>query len=404
MAQAVNTSGAWPPFPGVVLWRGMNGPSIRQVQERLNELGANPRLTPDGAFGPLTEGAVMNFQRANGLNVDGVVGLITWNALFLPQAPTQPPPTVWPPFPDVVLRRGMNGPSIRQVQERLNELGANPRLTTDGAFGPLTEGAVMNFQRANGLVPDGIVGPNTWNALFAQTLPPRPVPPPARTIVIDPGHGGHDFGAVVGNRRESDDVLRLSLTVRNLLQAHGQRVIMTRTSDVFITLEERSAVSNRNNADLFISIHRNSATNTNANGVDNFIFTAAPNQTVWNAFNVLDEVVDVGVQNNRGVKRENFAVLRNTNAPAMLLEMGFITNTRDNQLFDQNLNAYATAITRGILTALYETTPPFRLYTAVPSDNLWIIAQRFGTTQNAITQLNKLTSNNVITGQVLRIP
>jgi|GEM_PF-7057063 len=52
----LRAASVWPPFPGVVLRRGMNGPSIRQVQERLNELGANPRLNPDGAFGPLTSG------------------------------------------------------------------------------------------------------------------------------------------------------------------------------------------------------------------------------------------------------------------------------------------------------------------------------------------------------------
>jgi peptidoglycan hydrolase-like protein with peptidoglycan-binding domain len=63
----------------------------------------------------------------------------------------------------------MNGPSIRQVQERLNILGANPRLTEDGAFGPGTDAAVRAFQQQLGLTVDGIVGPNTWNALFGAT-------------------------------------------------------------------------------------------------------------------------------------------------------------------------------------------------------------------------------------------
>ncbi|MCL2619498.1 MAG: N-acetylmuramoyl-L-alanine amidase [Defluviitaleaceae bacterium] len=403
--ESLNTlASIWPPYPGVVLRRGMNGPSITQVQERLNELGATPRLATDGAFGPLTEAAVMTFQRANGLMADGVVGPNTWNALFTHQPVA--PPSIWPPYPGVILRRGMNGPSITQVQERLNELGANPRLATDGNFGPLTEVAVMAFQRANNLNPDGIVGPNTWNALFShQPIPPVP-PPSARTIVIDPGHGGSDSGAVFGSRREADDTLRLSIAVRNLLQTQGQRVIMTRSADTFVDLGERSAISNRNNADLFVSIHRNSSTNTYANGVDNFVFTTAPNSTVQKAFDVLDEVVDAGVQNNRGVMRANFAVLRNTQAPSMLLEMGFITNTRDNQLFDQNFNAYASAIARGIMTALNTPRPPQSqtFYTVVSGDILWTVAQRFGTTQNAIIQLNKLTNNNINVGQVLKIP
>jgi len=404
-ANLAASSNVWPPYPGVVLQRGMQGPSIRQVQERLNELGANPRLATDGMFGPLTESAVMAFQRNSGIAVNGLVGPITWNALFTRQpAPPQP---VWPPYPGLVLRRGMQGPSIRQVQERLNELGANPRLATDGIFGLLTEAAVMAFQRNSGITADGLVGPLTWNALFTrQPAPPQPPPSPSRTIVIDPGHGGADVGAVVGTRRESDDTLRLSLAVQRLLQAQGQRVIMTRSTDVAVSLTERSEISNRNNAALFVSIHRNASTNTAANGVDNFVFTNAPANTVQNAFNVLDQVVDAGVQNNRGVMRANFVVLRNTNAPAMLLEMGFITNARDNQLFDQNLNAYAAAITRGIMNSLNGVRPPgsFFFYNVVSGDSLQSVAQRFGTTPNAITRLNKLTSANLIIGQVLKIP
>jgi peptidoglycan hydrolase-like protein with peptidoglycan-binding domain len=63
--------------------------------------------------------------------------------------------SVWPPYPGVVLRRGMQGPSIVQVQERLNELGAQPRLAADGIFGPLTEAAVTAFQRVSGLTAEG---------------------------------------------------------------------------------------------------------------------------------------------------------------------------------------------------------------------------------------------------------
>jgi len=398
----INNQTVWPPYPGVILRRGMQGPSIRQVQERLNQLGASPALTTDGAFGTLTEAAIMVFQRSRGLTADGIVGPNTWNALFITAPP--PPQTIWPPYPGIVLRRGMQGPSIRQVQERLNELGENPQLAADGTFGPMTEAAVVAFQRSRGLTPDGIVGPNTWNSLFLHTPPTPPPPVQAKTIVIDPGHGGHDSGATLGSRRESDDNLRLALAVQRLLQAQGQRVVMTRTSDVFVTLAERSAISNRNNADLFVSIHRNSSANTAANGVENYVSPTAPTSTVQKAFDVLDEVVDAGVQNNRGVIRENFAVLRNTNAPAMLLEMGFITNARDNQFFDQNLNAYAPAIAQGIMNALNRPQTSQTLYNVVGGDTLASVAQRFGTTSNAIVQLNKLTNNNLIVGQVLKIP
>ncbi|MCL2704544.1 MAG: polysaccharide deacetylase family protein, partial [Defluviitaleaceae bacterium] len=118
----------------------------------------------------------------NNLSATGIVGPITWNVLFLRH------PNVWPVFPGVVLRRGMQGPSIRQAQEKLNELGAFPRLSGDGVFGPLTEAAVISFQKINNLNPDGIVGSNTWNTLFGH----HPIPFPKRMIALTfddgPGH------------------------------------------------------------------------------------------------------------------------------------------------------------------------------------------------------------------------
>jgi len=84
----------------------------------------------------------------------------------LPLPPPPPPENIWPPYPGVVLRRGMQGPSIKQVQEMLNTLGAKPQLVNDGAFGPLTEAAVVAFQEQRGLNADGIIGVITWNELF----------------------------------------------------------------------------------------------------------------------------------------------------------------------------------------------------------------------------------------------
>ena len=172
------------------------------------------------------------------------------------------------------------------------------------------------------------------------------------TIVLDAGHGGSDPGAVHQGRMEKDDTLNLALAVAGKLRAQGQTVIMTRNEDVFLPLSERSAIANRNPTDVFVSIHRNAADSPQANGVENFVYiTPTPTETQY-ATTVLDEVVKAGVQRDRGVKEGNFAVLRNTRAPAMLLEMGFITNEKDNMLFDTHFNAYAEAIARGILMAL----------------------------------------------------
>ena len=316
-----------------------------------------------------------------------------------------------PVYPGASLRVGSTGASVRVIQEYLNVIGTAfpsiPPLSVDGTFGPRTEAAVMAFQRQFSLVPDGIVGPMTWAAIMRQYTIVTSPPIPMKTIVLDPGHGGHDNGIVSGTHIEKNDNLNLALAVSRILRDMGQRVIMTRNTDIFISLNERSAISNENNADLFVSLHRNSSINSAANGVDNFVFTTAPVRSVLYAFNVLDEVISAGVQNNRGVVRANFAVLRNTRAPAMLLEMGFITNTRDNQLFDQNFNAYASAIAQGVMKSLLGPSAPppsYFFYTATSSDTLWTISQRFGTTMEAITSLNKLTTGFLTTGQVLKIP
>jgi len=180
-----------------------------------------------------------------------------------------------------------------------------------------------------------------------------------KTIVLDPGHGGYDSGAVNGNRYEKNDNLRMGLAVRDRLMRLGQqRVIMTRSTDTYVDLLERSRIANNANADIFVSLHRNSFTNPASHGWENFVQIGSPARSWQYAQNVLNECVSVGVQSNRGVKQENYSVLRFTAAPAQLLEMGFITNTIDNIMFDENFNGYADAIARGILISLGEPTGP----------------------------------------------
>lgn len=171
-------------------------------------------------------------------------------------------------------------------------------------------------------------------------------------IVIDPGHGGEENGATYNGRLEKDDNLRLGLEVARQLREQGVNTIMTRDTDKTVSLQERVNIANSHNADLFVSLHRNSyiEQNENTNGVENFIYLTAPEQTTGRAARlVLDNVVEVGVQNNRGVKRGNYYVLRRTRMPAMLLEMGFIINEEDNRLFDTKLEEYAAAIVKGIM-------------------------------------------------------
>jgi len=171
-------------------------------------------------------------------------------------------------------------------------------------------------------------------------------------IVVDPGHGGWDNGASWEGRLEKDDNLRLGLAVREQLMAQSIPVLMTRDTDVYVTLADRAGVANAAGANLFVSLHRNSypEQTPTAMGVENYIYLTAPEETTGRAAQlVLDSVVDVGVQADRGVSRGDYYVLRKTVMPAMLLEMGFIINEIDNQLFDEHLLDYAAAIVKGIM-------------------------------------------------------
>lgn len=172
------------------------------------------------------------------------------------------------------------------------------------------------------------------------------------TIVVDAGHGGYDPGAVNGTRYEKDDNLRMASAIAAILRDCGQRVIMTRDSDVFLTLSERARISNNANADLFISLHRNSNANTSYNGWDNFVKPNASARERQYAQTVIDSVAAVGIQNNRGVQTGNFTVLTSNTQPAMLLEMGFLSNAEDNRLFDTKFQDYSQAIASGIMSAL----------------------------------------------------
>jgi len=169
-----------------------------------------------------------------------------------------------------------------------------------------------------------------------------------KTIVLDAGHGGYDFGAVNGARTAKDDNLRMALEVGRLLEACDFDVIYTRTEDVFVPLSERINISNKANADAFVSFQRGSATNPATNGFEVWVHPAASKNAVVMANYILDRVRAVGVQSSRGIQYGNFAVLRETKAPAVLIENGFISNAEDNRLFDENFYLYAQAIANGI--------------------------------------------------------
>jgi len=143
------------------------------MQRMLNNIGrVFPVIAPlneDGIFGPLTEASVRAFQTFFGLNPDGIIGPLTWARIVEVNA-TLPNITA-PRFPGN-LQTSSRGDNVRVLQQHLNELApfypSIPRLNADGIFGPITQSAVVAFQRIFGMTQSGIVNQTTWNLIVSM--------------------------------------------------------------------------------------------------------------------------------------------------------------------------------------------------------------------------------------------
>ncbi len=172
------------------------------------------------------------------------------------------------------------------------------------------------------------------------------------TVVIDPGHGGNDPGAVYNGRKEKDDTLNLALAVGNILEENGINVVYTRTSDVYETPFTKATKGNEAGADFFISIHRNSSEKPNEyNGTSTLIFDNTGIKKEM-AANINAELKKVGYNDLGTDIRPNLVVLKRTKMPAILVEAGFINSDKDNALFDEEFYDTADAIAKGILKTL----------------------------------------------------
>lgn len=171
-------------------------------------------------------------------------------------------------------------------------------------------------------------------------------------IIIDAGHGGANPGATYEGRRESDDALRLSMAIGEILRNDGFDVVYTRTDDTTQSVGEKAAIANASGADLFISIHRNAAARDNLyNGVQTLIYGPGGLREEV-AGNIADELEEVGFQNLGIDIRPDLVVLNRTQMPAVLVEAGFIDSDKDNQIFDSRFQETAEAIAAGIEDAV----------------------------------------------------
>ncbi|GHH80837.1 hypothetical protein GCM10018781_62130 [Kitasatospora indigofera] len=150
-----------------VMAQGEQDGCVTELQNLLDTHGAS--IVADGDFGPTTTVAVKGFQSAVGLTVDGQAGAATKSALYASPAAAV---RLTSPHCAVMVRQGERDGCVTELQRRLNGRGAS--LTVDGDFGPATLAAVKSFQSANGLGPDGLVGPATKAGLYGEPVPAAP--------------------------------------------------------------------------------------------------------------------------------------------------------------------------------------------------------------------------------------
>jgi N-acetylmuramoyl-L-alanine amidase len=244
-------------------------------------------------------------------------------------------------------------------------------------------------------------------ALAAATTPATPKPPAITSrgdyslarqlglgvarVVIDPGHGGHDPGAEANGVRESELVLDVALRLEKLLLAQpGIEVVLTRRTNEYVALEDRTALANHENADLFLSIHANASPRRGARGVETYVLNFATNPEAEavaarenaasaQTMNTLPSLVRSITLNSKveesrelagmvqqslfrrlavrskdvkdlGVKQAPFVVLIGAQMPSVLAEISFLTNTSDAALLKQA--AYRDRIAQGLRDAI----------------------------------------------------
>ena len=345
------------------LRHGDVGPAVVELRSTLRAIGLlnAPETTQD--FDAAVEQAVRTFQQQRGLITDGLVGPATYAALRGAAYKLGDRPLAF------LVSHPLSGDDVTALQERLLGLGYDVGRA-DGVFGPEAELALRNFQRDYGLTIDGICGAETIRAL--RQLKPkvqggRPVflreqerirraGPLLRgkRIVIDPGHGGRDRGVVVDGISEADLVWDLARRLEGRMQATGMEAILSRGHDQHPLERVRAQFANEANADLILSLHIDANSAPDAQGVACFHFGTGTGigSTLGETlagFIHRELVARTGMVDCR-VHPRTWDILRLTKAPAVRIEIGYLTNEQDRNKLTEV--AFRDTVTEGILIAV----------------------------------------------------
>jgi N-acetylmuramoyl-L-alanine amidase len=320
---------------------GDRGKEVADVQTRLHGLGFElGGEGVDGYLGPKTVAALKAFQQQRLLLVDGVLGANTWREL-VEAGYSLGERLLYLRVPY------FRGDDVLALQVKLNLLGFNAGPER-GIFDDEVERAVIEFQRNAGLPADGTVGENTLRTLDVlrkaergregKKIPDRDegyVPRgvlAGKLVVLDAGHGGQDEGTVSpSGLREKDITLALALRLAELLRAEGCRVVLTRTRDERVPMYERPEKADAVGAEYFISLHANACDAPEAAGAACYFFQRNHYYSEKGerlADYLGDRLSAAGVR-FLGSFGRNYAMLREPQAIAVLVEPLFLTNRQE---------------------------------------------------------------------------
>ncbi|HEX9888439.1 MAG TPA: peptidoglycan-binding protein [Nitriliruptorales bacterium] len=342
---------------------GSAGPEVTDVQRRLSALGHLTDPDDPGVYGRTTESAVKAFQQDRGLPADGIVGEDTWKVL-VEASYELGDRNLW-------LRRPMmRGDDVRELQQRLNRLGFDAGQV-DGIFGRETEAALREFQVNVARTEDGIAGSDTVAALRRlhrqhQSVPSfsvkereqlrgagRPSIAGAR-VMVDPGHGPDDpgFVASAGAVAEHEVNWHIASRLAGRLGALGCSVTLSRGPRTTPSTSERARLANDDDVEAVISLRVNGMRSERAHGAAAYyygrgdVISEAGRRFAQLA---IDHVVqETGTLNCR-THPSSAGLLRETRAPAIIVEPGFLSHPDEGAKLQTP--SYQEAIVRGLTEA-----------------------------------------------------
>lgn len=207
----------------------------------------------------------------------------------------------------------------------------------------------------NGVTTNAVIPENNKN--FSAQNDSNPITEPIykdKLVVIDPGHGDHDPGAINSelNLKEKEVVLDISLKLKELLENTGFKVYMTRKDDTYVGLNERADAANNLKADAYISIHVGAHMDKAIEGIVSIYSSVDDRDNKTFATIVKNSVVKELNASDKGIiERNNFIVLKETKMPAISLELGFLTNPKEEKLMQENdyRQSCAEGIHKGVI-------------------------------------------------------